>query len=72
MSKEAEIEFQAVLREISPGQIIPHLLIGEREQAAPSYGYIIPPELLKDGNRVVLRRLVKGTRKGVEWEVELA
>ncbi len=68
-TKPTTIEFTAVLREIAPGQVVPHLLVGEREQMAPSYGYIIPAELQIDGQWVIMRKHNKGMRKGVDWEV---
>lgn len=68
-TKEYEVEFRAILRESSPGQIIPFLLLGDHEQAAPAYGHIVPPEFLIPGQRIIMRKLVKGMRKGVDWEV---
>lgn len=74
MKKPENIEFIAILREVAPGQVIPHLLLetsaGVMEQAAPSYGYIIPEELLIPNTFVRLKKVIKGIRKGVDWEVE--
>lgn len=68
-TKKYEVEFRAILREVSPGQIIPFIQMGEYEQAIPSYGHIIPPSLLIPGKHVIMRKLVQGMRKGVDWEV---
>jgi len=64
-----EVVFNAVMREVAPGQVIPYLIIDGAEQAAPSYGYIVPSELQHDGQKIILRKKVKGIRKGVDWEV---
>lgn len=70
MSKHAyDIEYKAVMKEVAHGQVIPILQIGSLDQAAPSYTYIVPEELRVDGQKIIIRRLVRGIRKGVDWEV---